>query len=834
MKKFITFLGMFMITFSVFSQTKLGKITGSVTDPSGKPVLSATVQVNNAATKALVKTAVTDKSGQFVIERLPEGKFLVSVSSVGFVKKSADVVEITAANPSVTLTPIQLSDKVQGLGEVVVTAQRPFIEQKLDKMVVNVDASPSNAGATALEVLEKSPGITVDNDGNISLKGKQGVIVMMDGKPTYLSAADLANVLRNMPAAALDQIEIMTNPSSKYDASGNSGVINIRTKKSKAKGSNGSINLGNTISWYKQDNGTQDFLNKPTLSLNYNYKKNKVNFFTNAVYNYREFRSQLDITSRYYREGKQIDSINKVISDFQGRNNNYTLKFGMDYQPDKKNTIGFVVNGFMFDGRPRNTTYTSFSNMNGDVFSKLNSYVSNEVSWKNISGNINYRHLFDSTGTELTVDADYSRYSNVSDQNLGTGFFDGNNNPTSDSMFLRGHLPSEINIYSLKSDFVKTFRSGLRIEAGVKSSYVESDNLVEYVRLTASGNWIPDARNNHFIYMENVNAAYLNANKKIEKWNLQAGLRMENTNTEGRQVIDNSVVKRNYVSLFPSLFASYTLNPKHTVTASASRRLQRPNYQDLNPFTFFLDSLSYRQGNPYLTPQFSYNYELIHTYNNKITTTLNYSKTTDVISQIINRKRGSNGELIGFLTSDNIAGMENWGIAISAPVKVSKWWNVNLYGNLFRNHYIGTYISNENGVQEVFDLDIAFNSFTFNINNSFTIGKGWTGELSGFYRYRAVHNLSLSEPMGQANIGLAKNNLLKGKGSLRLIARDPFNWQVFRGLTKYGNVDINIKNRWDNRQFGASFTYRFGKQQSQQKKKASLEEESQRVGAGNN
>lgn len=815
----------------LFAQNKPGKISGTVINPEKKPVESATIQLLKADNKTLVKTGITDKAGNFLFENIAEGKYLVSIAASGFAKKLTEAIEITGTSQSASLPATELTAQAKALEGVTVVSQKPFIEQKLDRTVVNVEASPSNAGATALEVLEKSPGVSVDNDGNISLKGKQGVIIMMDGKPTYLSGADLANVLRNLPAAALDQIEIMTNPSAKYDASGNSGVINIKTKKSKTRGSNGSISVGNISSLLRR-NGKEELLWKPTLSANYNYKKNKVNLFSNFVYNYREGRGLLDITSRYYESGKQIDSINQVNTAFRFRNNNYTLKLGMDYTPNKKNSFGIVLNGFLFSGHPTPTTSTTFSNLGGAVFSRLESKTTNDLSWKNFSTNLNYKHTFDSTGTELTADMDYARYENVSDQLLRTGFFDGNYNQTSDSMFLKGHLPSSINIYSVKSDFVKPFSNGLKLEAGIKSSYVKSDNLVEYVR-KAGSNWVPDSRNNHFIYDENVNAAYINASKEFKKWNVQTGLRAENTNTKGVQVSDNSTVKRNYVSLFPSVFVSYNADAKNVFAVSASRRLQRPNYQDLNPFTFFLDSLSYRQGNPYLTPQFSYNYELKHTYNNKLSTTLNYTVTTDVISQIIKRTRGSNNEIIGYLTIDNIAKFTNTGIAISSPVKISKWWNMNLYGNVYRNHYEGTYISVENNQSTVVDLDLAYTSFSFNVNNSFTIGKGWSAELSGWYNYKNVQQLSLNYPMGQMNIGVTKNNLLKGKASLRISARDPFNWQYYRGLTKYGNVDISIRNRWDNRQYGVNFTYRFGKQQGQTRRKASAtEEEQQRVGAG--
>ncbi len=500
MKKFSLLVTALLFSFLLYAQNKPGKISGSVTNTDKKPVESATIQLLKAENKALVKAAITDKAGNFAFEKIAEGKYIISISAVGFAKKMSDAVEITAAKPDVSVAAVELNGQSRSMEGVTVTAQKPFIEQKLDRTVVNVEASPSNAGATALEVLEKSPGVSVDNDGNISLKGKQGVIIMMDGKPTYLSGADLANVLRNMPASALDQIEIMTNPSAKYDASGNSGVINIKTKKSKTKGSNGSITFGNTSSLFTRD-GNTEMLWKPTLSLNYNYKKNKVNFFTNAVYNYREGRGLLDITSRYYENGKQLDSINKVNTAFRFRNNNYTVKVGMDYTPNKKNSFGIVLNGFLFAGRPTPTTYTTFSTLNGDVFSRLNSHTTNKLSWKNFSTNLNYKHTFDSTGTELTVDLDYSVYKNVSDQLLRTGFFDGSYNQTADSMFLKGHLPSEISIYSLKSDFTKTFRSGLRIEAGIKTSYVKSDNLVDYVR-KAGNNWVADKRNNHFIYDE--------------------------------------------------------------------------------------------------------------------------------------------------------------------------------------------------------------------------------------------------------------------------------------------------------------------------------------------
>src|SRR5258705_4069571 len=241
MRKLFTLLTSILLSALVFSQNKIGKVSGVITDESQKPVQSATVSLLRAKDSSLVKIAVTDKAGKYELENISEGKFLLYVSSVGFQKRFGQSLELSLANPSFNAETITLAGESKSMEGVTVTAKKPFIETKIDKTVVNVDASPTSAGSTALDILEKSPGITVDNDGNINLRGKQGVIVMMDGKQTFLSAADLANLLRNMPASALDQIEIMTNPSSKYDASGNSGIINIKTKKGKNNGFNGSI-----------------------------------------------------------------------------------------------------------------------------------------------------------------------------------------------------------------------------------------------------------------------------------------------------------------------------------------------------------------------------------------------------------------------------------------------------------------------------------------------------------------------------------------------------------------------------------------------------------------
>jgi len=795
-----------------------GKLSGKITDPANAPLASVTISLLKAKDSTLVKTAITSKEGLYVFENIPPGTYLLQASSAGMERRYSDAVIVNEGNNEAA--GMALQPVVKNMGAVTVTAQRPFIESKIDKTVVNVDASPTNAGATALEVLEKSPGIMVSNDGAISLRGKAGVIIMVDGKPTFLSPSDLANLLKNMPASAIDQIEIMTNPSSKYDASGNSGVINIKTKKGKTAGFNGSIMAGITTSFFKTGN-TLYVIPKSQNSISFNYRKNKINFFGNYNPNVFQGRSQLEINRVKLDQDKKILGYNDVLTQFKFGNNNHTLKLGLDVYADKKNTIGVVVSGFTFSGHPTPRTITSTHDENYNLLSQMVSQTDNRLNFKNLSTNINYRHQFDSTGRELTADLDYIIYDNVSRMTLTTDFFDGNGQAFGNQLQLKGHLPSSIKIWSLKSDYVHPFKKGGRLEAGVKSSIVDNDNMVSYVRWDGN-KWIDDSRSNHFIYEENINAVYLNANRQIGKWSLQGGLRLENTIAKGHQVTNDSGFTRNFTNLFPSAFLSYDADKSNKFTISYSRRITRPNYQDLNPFIYFLDSLSYRKGNPFLLPQFSHNFELSHSFKGKLITTLNYSNTNNVISQLVK----PDGDLL-YLTSDNVARFRNVGITITAPVPLTKWWNSNVFINVFNNHYEGVY--------ENKPLDMSFTSFMINMTQTFTIKPGFTAEVSGFYRARGIQQLNVDEPMYVLNFG-AQKQVLKGKGTLRLNLRDPFWMQRYKGKTEYDIVDSRIANKWDNRQVTASFTYRFGKtgQQNQpaRRRNSAAQDEQNRVGQG--
>ncbi|MEP7372583.1 MAG: TonB-dependent receptor [Chitinophagaceae bacterium] len=793
-----------------------GKIRGTVVDGSTKTIESATIALLRTKDSSVAKMSIADKTGKFEFENIAFGQYMVSITAIGHNKGYSETFDINASNLSVTLKTIELIPQAKAISGVTVTSKKPFIEQKPGKTVLNVEASPTNAGLNALELLEKSPGVSVDNDGNISLKGKQGVLILVDGKPTYMSGADLTALLKTIQSTSLDQIEIMTNPPAKYDAAGNSGIINIKTKKGIIKGMNGNANLGYTQGLYGRING----------GINLNYRNNKLNIFGGYNGGNWEGYNDLKIGRNFYEADKTTlkgssDQLSRP--HFKGIYNN--AKLGLDYNLTKKDILGVVVNGNFSNGDedPRSVSNVRFAN--GDIDYKIRSKGENNRKSSNISTNLNYKHTFDSTGREITVDLDQAHYNNRSNTSLNTQIFDADDIKDGSDIILNGTIPSYINIYSAKVDYVHPFKSGLKLEAGLKTSFVKTDNEVGYLR-NSGGEWSVDDRSNHFIYKENINAAYAIFSKTIKKWELTAGLRLENTIADGHQIKSDSTFKRNYTSLFPNVGIGYNANEKNQFNLSYSRRITRPDYDALNPFVFFLDSLTYGQGNPYLQPQYTNNIEVSHTYNRFLTTTFNYTQTDDIITQMLKQ---NTEKKVTYQTHENFSTMKQIGLAVSANVPVKKWWNANIYTNVFNNHYTGIY---QNGTTND-PIDVQFTSFMANVTNSFTLGKGWSAEVSGWYRSKAAEGLLVANEMYAVNSAVSKQ-MFKKKATLKLGVRDIFYTQQFSGYAKYSDVDVVIASKRDSRQLNLSFNYRFGKNNiaPARRKRGGADDEQSRVNSG--
>ncbi|TDX02245.1 TonB-dependent receptor [Dinghuibacter silviterrae] len=809
--RIFTLLLSFFIATGAWAQ---GSVTGSVLDNTGKPVEKASVIILNVKDSSEVKGTSTGSDGVYHLRHINPGQYLVVASAVGMVKRYSD--PFTVGSQETTVPGLRLDPEVKALSEVTITNKKPMIEQKIDRVVVNVDASPTNVGTTVMDVLQKTPGVSVDKDGNISLKGKSGVMVMMDGKPTYLSAADLANLLKNMPSSELEQIELMTNPPAKYDAAGNAGIINLKTKKNKARGFNGNVTIGGGIGKGPKANN----------SLNLNYRSGKFNFFASYNESYNRHPQTLDLV-RKFRDtiGGPVVSVFNQHSDMMNDFSEQSFKVGTDYSLDKKTTIGVVLTGYFNPGYFDNTSKTNIEDGQGNIDSVMTTFGHTKMYWHNFGTNLNFKHTFDTAGTELSADFDYLGYGSSSYQMYQTEYAtpDGTLLPPVDT--LRGITPGNIYIYTGKVDFVHPFKNNWKLEAGIKGSSVRTDNDAEYDNLTA-GKWIVDTtKTNHFVYTEMIGAAYGNVTKVFnKKWTVQAGLRLETTNSKGDLKTNNTTFNRNYTQLFPTTYIQYTLNDKNQFVLDYGRRIQRPDYGDLNPFKYFLDPYTYQEGNPYLKPQFSNTVELSHTYHSFLTTTLNYTQVTDIIQQVLLQNDATHTT---FVQQGNVARQENIGLSVNAGLPVTKWWTPNLYVSGQYNDF--------KGIVNGYPLEVFGYSVTGNMNNSFTFKHGWSAEVSGWYQGRQVSGTLIANPMGQINFGAGKQ-VFKNAGTIRLNLQDPFNLGHFSGYSRYGNVDVTIVNHWDNRVVNLSFTYRFGKNQQnikEHRQSSSASEEESRVKKGN-
>lgn len=805
-----------------------GKISGQITDDKNKIVEFANVTLLKAKDSTLVKGALSDANGSFEFEKIPFGSYLINISQMGYKKFYTPKFSIDSDNPSVKLSNLILTEDSKQLSEVQVIAKKPFIEQQLDKTVVNVENSIVSAGSTALEVLEKSPGITVDKDGNISLKGKQNVMVMMDGKPTYMSAGDLANLLRNMQSSSLDKIEIMTNPPAKYDAAGNAGVINIKTKKSQNMGLNGSATAGLGYGFFRS-------LPKQNGSLNLNYREGKLNIFGNFSGNNRKSFQINDIKRKFVENGKPLSGFDQ-IADSDKQNNSFSYKVGADYFIDSKNTVGVLVNGMNGTFKELLDNQAIINNALGMMDSTSITKGNIRNTWGNYSANINFKHVIDSTGKEWTVDADYARYDSNNNMEYRTSKFDLEN-------ILRqirnedGMTVSKIDIYALKADLVLPINKTSKFEAGVKSSYVNSNNDMRFDFLTGDlqTRTIDPTRSRDFLYRENINAAYLNYSTAIKKLSIQLGLRVENTigrgTLQGKELLD-----RNYTNAFPSVFLRQKLSEKHQLGMSYSRRIDRPSYEDLNPFLYFLDPYTFEQGNELLLPQFTDALELSHTFMDAITTTINYSRTNGVMTQILQQ---NNALKLTYVTKYNIGYVDNLGISFSVPVPITKWWFSNTYFNLYNNHYVGdipktTIDANGNSNTIYQRLDARATTYQLNMTHQFTLPKKFSLELSGYYQSPFIEGQLVGKPMGQVSFGVQKK-VLKDKATIKLNVNDIFWTNQFRGSFVFNDIDVRIANQWESRTARMTFTYRFGnnKVASARQRQTALEDEKGRVKNGN-
>ena len=662
----------------------------------------------------------------------------------------------------------------------------PF-RQLPGKMIVNVDAGITNAGATVMEVLEKSPGISISKDGSISLKGRPNVLVLLDGKPAYVSGTDLVTLLNGMSAAQIDQIEIMDNPPAGYDAAGSAGVINIKTKKSRQQGFNGSVSLSYGQGRYAKTNN----------SLVLNYRTGKWNtYLTYSINANRNFTDMYALRRYFQTDGKTLTALLDQPSYFRADSYTHTLKSGVDYFISPKTTVGVGLTGLLLDKDSRSTGDARWKDAAGVTDSVIDTKSDNKTHWKSGGVNFNWRTVFDAS-RELTADIDWLVYHLGNEQSFQNTL----SGPGGYTEFIQGNLPSDLHIFSAKVDYAQALFGKARLTAGWKTSHVTTDNVADYLYKKDSG-WVQDlGKTNHFLYTENIQALYGNLEEKAGRWEMQAGLRYEHTgyaaNQLGNAVRKDSAFSRGYNDLFPTAVLTYKLDSQHVFTLNAGRRIDRPAFQKLNPFVFVINKYTLYEGNPYYRPQYTWNMELSHEYKDILITTLGYSVTKDYFSQIF--FTDSNGTII--YTEGNLRKMENLSLSVSGQLSPLPFWSLNLQANLDYKKLEGTVWN---------DRKARMLQITLNMNNQFRFKKGWAAELSGFFTGKELELQEITDPTGQLSVGVSKQ-VFRNRGAIKLNFRDVFYTQAMKGLTTFQQANEYFKLTRDTRVCTISFTYRLGK-----------------------
>lgn len=787
---------------------KNGSIEGVVTDANGKPLVGVSVSLFERKDSLLIHRSLTDDNGIYHFSNLSELTYSIAYSSVGY-EQGRSAFFTVKNDQKFYCDTIQLELSETKLDAIVINGKKTnFIETKLDKTILNVDASPASAGSSVYEVLEKSPGVYSDKNGNLSLQGKSGVLVMIDGRPTYMSNNDLNTFLKNMPSSEVQSIELIPNPSSKYDAAGNGGVINIKTKKNKNFGTNGTITLGGGYGDYLKTNG----------GISLNNRTEKLNLFGNYNYSYNKNGRTLSIDREVLKKSGSTFFAQDGIQI--NENNTHQFRIGADYKLGEQTNIGFLINSNdNFENQSMvNTTLMSNNKTTTDSSLFTDNQFNQE--YHNMSYNLNFKTNLNKKGDELSFDADLSKYNSTVNSFFNSYYFDAFEQKLRNPLHEKSFTQSDILIKSLKADYTNQLNADLKLEAGAKTTFIKSDNALSYATLNGT-NWQDDpSKSNHFIYDENVWAGYVNASQKWENTSLQIGLRAEYSDTKGNSLTENKIVKRDYLDFFPSVFINQKLSDKHNIGFSYSRRIQRPDYESLNPFIYTIDEYTYQKGNPFLNPEYSHSFALSYLFKNKYMAQFGYSITNDVISQVI--LIDSTTKAL-YQTTKNISQQKTLRLTINAPIKISKWWSVN-------NNFTGIQMSYQSSNLEGQKLDVSQFFVMLNTNHSFKITDGINAELTGKYMSPFLFGTLKLQSQFTLDAGISAS-LFEKRGSLKLSMSDVLDGKRELVSSVYPGVNYSLNQKMETRVFRLSFSYNFGNRnvKESRKKQTGLEEEQSRL-----
>ncbi|WP_316803957.1 outer membrane beta-barrel family protein [Pedobacter nototheniae] len=776
------------------------KVSGSVTDQNKKALSYASVSLIHLPDSAVINLRATGENGTYEF-KAKAGKYLIKALTVGYQKNQTPAFEITGSD--INVPAIALTEISQQLKEITIASKMPVISQKADRVIVNVEQM-NTAGDNALEVLSRAPGVRLDKDDNIILKGKRGINVMIDGKMSYMSGAELTTYLKSLPATVLSKIELISNPPASMDAAGTAGVINIKLKRNTMQGFNGSMNLGGGYGKYEKVYGG--------TNLNYNIGKVSTYVRLNAGH-YNSFNR---LTLKRTIEDEQYNQVNF----WHPVTNSLDYSTGADYFASNKHTFGIMLKG---STGPYNTKVNSTSvnyNPSGTKAGGTEMFNPQTNKENNHALNLNYRLKTDSVGGQLGFDADYVRYNNGKNETFTNTYLNATDQIIGNPVDLRSNGMGNVSIYSIKADYTLNFSKNFKMEAGLKSSWVQSKSDIGFDSLKTNG-WMNDPRRtNKFQYKENINAGYILLNKSFKNFEINAGLRAEQTLGNGSSSGTNTLINRKYWKLFPSVFALLKIDSNNQVTAAYRKSINRPSYNSLNPFTFYTDPYTAIQGNPFLQPSYSNSFEINYSFKNFRLLTLSYSRGNQSISEVIYQNDITKESITH---PENLSSTTNFYAATGSPFDVTKWWNnsseVSLAYNKTESPIQGNGYNNSSW------------SWFLNTDNTFTLPKGYSLSLYAYYDSPSVSGMFNNLGSYQVNIG-AKKIFWKKNATLAFKVNDVFKTSAFRANLIYNNVNTYWKNEWESRKVSLNFTYKFGntKIKTARNRKTGTSDEESRVG----
>lgn len=778
MKTYITIIFLLLAHLG-FSQNS---IQGKVLDADKIPVNAAILSLMTFEDGSFIKAAISNEDGTYRLDNIAKGDYKLLVTSLG--SKNYTSSKITIIDNNKTLDDIILESQSEALDEIMVMAEKPMVQVLADKMVFNVQNNIGVASESGFELLRKAPGVLIDNSDNLIVEGKAGVLIYIDDKPSVLKGEDLVNYLKTIQASDVDSIEIITQPSSKYDSEGNAGIINIKFKRDKTLGTNGSLATGVNIGDFATFNNS--------VSINNRTKKTSL---------YGSYSNRFGETTRYmdlYRLQNNTIFDSKTNSNYDVNNNN--LRLGFDYFATSKSTFGIILTGNFSDNENTSKSRTPIipqGNLNPTSVLVAGTEAHSKTS--NIYGNLNYKLKLENNGS-FNVDLDFGKYNQDRTNLQPNRYFNGTETELISESINFMDTPIDIDIVTAKVDYERDFLQG-KIAMGAKYSKIVTDNTFDFFDRINGQDIINEDRTNTFKYDENINAVYVNFNRTFDKFNFQAGLRVEQTKSDGilnsLKEEQNDRVKRDYTDFFPSAGITYQHNRTNSYALTYSKRVQRPNYQSLNPFEYQVDELTFLRGNPFLQPQYTDNIKLSHTYNYRLNTSISYSFVKGFSAQVTE----AIGDDKNFMSSRNVANQKVINLGVSYPTKFNDWWSIYFTVNASRSMYESTnedFLSTNQNTMSVF------------AQNTLKIANGFSAEVSGWYSSPTIWSGTYKiKSLGSLNIALQKK-FFDDKLSAKLGFNDILYTSSWRGTTQFGDLKINGGGGSDSRQVQFNLAYNFG------------------------